>query len=101
MELQLGVRLPFPEPPQGVRDDAMPGGVFREAYAQRPRLTAGHPGSARSSLIHLLENAPRIFQEQFAGRAQLHATREALEQFEADFVFQILNLTRKRRLSHT
>src|SRR5437667_8777259 len=39
-ELQLGVRLAFPEAPKRIRDDAAPRRVFREADAQYPRLTA-------------------------------------------------------------
>ena len=36
-ELQLGVRLAFPEAPERIRDDAAPRRVFREADAQCPR----------------------------------------------------------------
>jgi hypothetical protein len=78
MELQLGIRLPFPKLPQGVRDDAMPRRVFCEAYAQRPGLTAGQPCGPLGSLIDLLKNAPRIFQEQLASHAQPYATRQPL-----------------------
>jgi hypothetical protein len=63
MELQLGVRLPFPEPSQRIRNDAVPRRVFREADAQRSRLTASHPGGAPDSLVHLVKNPPRILQE--------------------------------------
>ena len=100
MELQFGVRLPLPELPQGIRDDAVPGGVFGKADAQRSRLTAGHPRGASSCFIHLLKNAPRIFEEQLAGCTQFYATRQALEQLKSDFAFQILNLTGKRGLRH-
>jgi hypothetical protein len=46
-----------------------------------------------------LKNTPRILQEQLAGRTQLHAAREAFEQFEAHLLLQILYLAGKRGLS--
>jgi hypothetical protein len=42
-----------------------------------------------------LENPPRILQEQFARRADLHAPAEAVEELEADLAFQILDLPRQ------
>jgi hypothetical protein len=48
----------------------------------------------------LLKNAPRILQKTFARRTDPHSTRQAVKEFETNLLFQILNLTRKGRLSH-
>ena len=56
------------------------------------RLTARHASSASSRFAHLVKNAPRIFEEQPASVAQLHAARQPVEQLEPQLGFQILNL---------
>jgi hypothetical protein len=42
-------------------------------------LTARHTSGASGRFVYLLKNAPCIFQEQVAGGAQLHATRQPVE----------------------
>jgi hypothetical protein len=91
-KLQLGFRLPLPELLERIRDDAMPGRVLREANAQCPRLTSRHASGACARFAHLLKNAPRIFQVQPTGGAQLHAARQPVEQLEPQLGFQVLNL---------
>jgi hypothetical protein len=61
-------------------------------------MAASHAAGARRRFIYLMKNTPRIFQELLARRTQLHAARKTFEKFEADFLFQILNLARKRWL---
>src|SRR6266852_3803753 len=68
-ELQLGVRLAFPEAPKRIRDDAALRRVFREADAQCPRLTTSHASGASGRFAHLLKNTPRVFEEKPAGGA--------------------------------
>jgi hypothetical protein len=63
-------------------------------------LTASYASSSRSRLIHLLKNAPRVIQEQLPRGTYLYAARQAVKQFEAEFLFQILNLEREGGLSH-
>jgi hypothetical protein len=98
--LQLGFRLPLPELLERIRDDAMPGRVLREANAQCPRLTSRHASGACARFAHLLKNAPRIFQVQPTGGAQLHAARQPVEQLEPKLGFQVLNLRGQSRLGH-
>jgi hypothetical protein len=97
-ELQLGVRLAFPESPERIRDDAPPGRVFRETDAQCPRLTARHASGASCRFANLLKNASRIFQEQAPGDAELRAARQPVEQLEPQLGFPILNLRGQSRL---
>ena len=64
-------------------------------------MTASDATGTRSRFVHLLEDAPRILQEELTGRTQLHAARETFEEFEAYFLLQILNLAGKRRLGYS
>ena len=78
----------------------MPGDTFDESHSQRSGLTGSDTLGARGRFIDLLKNAPRILQQTFARRANLHSTRQAVKEFEANLLFQILNLARKSRLGH-
>jgi hypothetical protein len=91
-QLEFGVWLAFPEAPERLRNHTTPRGVLREADAQCTRLTARYASGANSRFAHLPKDAPRIFQEQPAGGAQLHAARQPVEQLEPQLGFQILNL---------
>jgi hypothetical protein len=92
--------MQLPKSPEGLWNHAPPRRVLGESDAQGPRTTAGHAAGALSRFVHLLENAPRILQEQLAGGTQLHAARETFKKFEAELRLQILNLAGKRWLSH-
>ena len=51
--------------------------------------------------MQLLKKSTHLFEEQSARRADLHAATEAIEQFETDLTFEILNLSRECWLSHS
>src|SRR3989442_651296 len=78
----------------------MPGYALDETDSQSACLTGSDALRTRGCVIDLLKNAARFFEKKFSGRSDFNAAREALEQFEANVFFQILNLTRKGRLSH-
>ena len=50
--------------------------------------------------MHLVKNSTRLLEKQLARRTDLHAATKAIEELETDLPFQILNLSRQRRLSH-
>jgi hypothetical protein len=92
LKLQFRIGLLLSESPERIWNNAAPRRIFCEPDAQRPRKTASHSGGAPARLVYLLEDAPRILQEQLASRTQLHAARQAVEKFEAQFILQIMNL---------
>jgi hypothetical protein len=51
-------------------------------------------------LMHLVKNSTRLLEKQLARRTDLHAATKAIEELETDLPFQILNLSRQRRLRH-
>ena len=55
---------------------------------------------ARRCVLDSLKNTPRIFEKQFSGIRDPYPAGQTLEQFKADFFFQILDLTREGGLSH-
>ena len=78
----------------------MPGYALDETDSQSACLTGSDALRTCGCVIDLLKNAARFFEKKFSGSSDFNAAREALEQFEANLFFQILNLTRKGRLSH-
>jgi hypothetical protein len=50
--------------------------------------------------MHLVKNSTRLLEKQLARRTDLHAATKAIEELETDFTFEILNLSRQRRLRH-
>ena len=78
----------------------MSGYALDETDSQSACLTGSDALRTCRCVIDLLKNAARFFEKKFSGISDFNAAREALEQFEANFFFQILNLTRKGRLSH-
>ena len=101
LKFQIHIGVLLPETAEGIRSNAAPGRVLGETDAEGARLTPSHAGRTLSRIAYFLKNAPRIVQKQLAGCTQLYAARKAVEKFEADFFLQILNLARKRRLSHS
>jgi hypothetical protein len=64
-------------------------------------LTGSHPLGAFRRVIYLLEDAPRLLQKQLARSAEFDSTRKTVEQFEANLLPQILNLSGECRLGDT
>jgi hypothetical protein len=63
-------------------------------------LTGSYTLGAFSRFIHLLEDTTRLLQKQLACWAELDSTRKTVEQFEANLLFQILNLSGECRLGY-
>src|SRR5882672_7527993 len=78
----------------------MPGYALDETDSQSACLTGSDALRTCGCVIDLLKNAARFFEKKFPGRGDFHSAREALEQLEANLVFKILNLARKRGLRH-
>jgi hypothetical protein len=64
-------------------------------------LAARHTLRAAGRLVQLLQKSTRLLEEQPARRTELHAATEAIEQLETDLAFEVLNLSRERRLRHS
>ena len=65
-----------------------------QAARQQPRMVA----RVLAEIANLGQNARRALSDLPAGRGELHALVSALDQLDAEFPFQILNLRRQRRL---
>jgi hypothetical protein len=63
-------------------------------------LAARDARGARSRFVYLLQDTPRISQEEQSGCTQPHAARETFEQLETEFPLQVLNLAGKGGLCH-
>src|SRR4029077_17658159 len=100
LELQLSCRLLLPELAERIGSHPMPGYAFHEPSLQCPRLPSGHALRAHGGLANLLKNLAGILEKQSACLADLYAAWKSLEEFETDLLLQLLNLARKRRLSH-
>src|SRR5262245_56204872 len=79
----------------------MPGCVLSEPHPQSAGLAARYTPCAKRRLIHLPKNLSGVFQKGLSRSAYFHSARKALESFEADLLFQILDLAGERGLSHT
>jgi hypothetical protein len=100
VQLQLGVVIVLSKQAERVRDHASPGCILGESDPQRSRLAARHTLGALGRLVQLLKNSPRLIKEQSTGRTDLHTATEPIEQLETDLTFEVLNLSRERRLRH-
>ncbi len=78
----------------------MPGYILNVANPQSPRLAKGDTFCAFGRVIDFLERAACVGEKQFSRIRDSYPTGKTLEQLEANFFFQILDLTRKGGLSH-
>src|SRR4029077_6384852 len=99
MQLQLRVRLPASETTKRVWHHPMPGERFDKSDSQRTRLAGSHPPGAQFRLLDFEQNAAGIAQEQLPRRAQLHPTRQPVEQRKSKLLLQVPDLPRQRGLS--
>jgi hypothetical protein len=76
----------------------MPGSTLSEPDPQDTRLAASHAPGAHGCLIHLLKNPARIIEKRRSRRAYSHSARQAVKQFDTNFLFQVLDLARKSGL---
>src|SRR6266699_7118046 len=86
--------------PKRFGNDPMPGYALDETDSQSACLTGSDALRTCDRVIDLLKNAARFFEKKFSGSSDFHSAREALEQFEANLFFKMLNLTRQGGLSH-
>jgi len=98
MQHELDVRVATSEFAKRLDDRAMPGHRCGDADSKRAGLAKGYPFGAPPRLVDVVQDTPRVAQEQFSRRAQSNATRQSVEQEESDLLLQILDLPRQRGL---
>src|SRR5258707_11451486 len=99
-ELQLCLRAPSAELPEGCGYDAVPWRALRETHPQRPDQSARRTPGADRRLVHFLENPTTVLHEDLPARAQANAPWQAVEPLESDLTFQVLDLTGQCGLGH-
>src|ERR1700752_2297252 len=92
MKLQVGLRMPSAEIPEGIGNEAVPRRALRETDPQRSREPTRRPPGADRCFAHFLEDPPAVLQENLPGRAQANAARQQVEQLESDLMVQALDL---------
>jgi hypothetical protein len=99
LQHQLHVGLPAAEFTKGVYDQSVPGHRGGNADSKRTGLAESDPLPASFRLIDFVQDASRVAQEQFPGRAQADASGQSIEQEESHLLLEILDLPRQGRLS--
>src|SRR5258708_37533360 len=92
-DLQLCLRAPSAELPEGVGNRAVPRRALRETHPQRTDQSARRTAGASRRLVHVLENPTAVLHEDLPTRAQANAPWQAVEQLESDLPLQVLDLT--------
>ncbi|MNT63550.1 hypothetical protein D3C72_2013760 [compost metagenome] len=89
---QAHLRRAFPEAPDNRRHERMKRGGSREADGQPAGFAHRHAAHAVHRLVHHRDDVAGIVQQRAAAFGEFHAARQAVEQGDAQLLFQHADL---------